>query len=827
MKMESVAGTARPVSPAGITGRQRYFLKVLGQEKLKDISVVSFTLSEKMGEPYHIDINVRHSHRLAREIVLGHQARFRMEPEDGSEPRVFWGRVTRFSHTKTTKDESHFEIVVEPHIGCLSPRTTQTYQHKSAPEIIEGILRRNGLKGHDFRFTLRRQYPQHEFRFQYQQGDWNYINILMQQEGIYSYIVPGKVGDVVVFGDDIDHYIYQPTLTALARAASGLMTDAETVSALRTHTTMVPQSYVVADYNPDQAWERFRAEANVARKDTTTYGRPYIYGTHHLDQSGAQWEAQLRHEAALAWQVVYEGESNVHGLCVGRILRTDADLPDAPHGQVMIEVTHTGARDKPYRNTYKAIPSDRRFRLKIEDDRWPKITGSLSARVTSPGRYKYAYLTQQGYYVVRFDCDYGEWPAGGESVPLRLAKPFAGALQTGFHFPAVDGTEAIIEFRDGDPNKPYISAFHHNSQHVDLVTSNDRWMSRNVIHTQGDNKFVLEDWEGEEHASLSTRHSGKSQLVLGHIVNGRREHRGNGFELRTDAQGAVRAGGGLLLSSDMQTQADGKQTDTTAALSQLQVALAQARGLAEAATIAKAEIADLKAENEWLRNSLSELKEAVMLLSSLKGIALATPDRVSVAAVKDVNITTSGGFNVNAQRNVTLASSDTLSLFAHNAGAKLYAARGKVQIQAQSDAMELVAQQNMQLTSAAGTLTLNAANGVVLSGGGTAYIKVQGDNVEIGGAGDLILKITDIDKSSPGALSLPLPKFNQTNVPSDERFILSDDITGRPLTNRPYKIQTADGRVVEGVTSDKGETSLTQNDIAQGIKLMLSKIKGT
>ena len=82
---------------------------------------------------------------------------------------------------------------------------------------------------------------------------------------------------------------------------------------------------------------------------------------------------------------------------------------------------------------------------------------------------------------------------------------------------------------------------------------------------------MLEDWEGEEHASLSTRHSGKSQLVLGHIVNGRREHRGNGFELRTDAQGAVRAGGGLLLSSDMQTQADGKQTDTTAALSQLQV----------------------------------------------------------------------------------------------------------------------------------------------------------------------------------------------------------------------------------------------------------------
>ncbi|MFP3565127.1 hypothetical protein [Paraburkholderia sp. SIMBA_030] len=84
------------------------------------------------------------------------------------------------------------------------------------------------------------------------------------------------------------------------------------------------------------------------------------------DANGAQWETQLRHEAALALQVVYDGESNIHGLRVGRILRTD--LPDAPHGQVMIEVTHTGARDKPYRNTCKAIPSGRRFCLKIEDD---------------------------------------------------------------------------------------------------------------------------------------------------------------------------------------------------------------------------------------------------------------------------------------------------------------------------------------------------------------------------------------------------------------------------------------------------------------------------
>lgn len=727
---------------------EKYFLEVLGEEQLTGISVLSFCLVERMGEPYRIEIVATHSLKLTRDVILGHEARFTMTPDDGSEPRRFRGRIRRFSHTKTTKDLSSYEIVVEPHVGCLTARTTQTYQNQRAPDIIQTILRRNGLKGHQFNFRLRRQYPQHKFRFQYQIGDWNYINILMQKEGIYSYIVAGEHGDVVVFGDDIDHYIYHPALTARNRELSGLMTGDESVSILRTHTEMVPQSYVVADYNPEQAWERFRADANVAKKDTTTFGQRYIYGTHHLDNAGAQWEAQLRHEAAFAWQVVYEGESNIYGLCVGRVLRVDTDLPDAPNGQLIVEVTHTGARDKPYRNTYKAIPSDRRFRLKIEDDRWPKISGTLSARVTSPGRYKYAYLTQQGYYVVRFDCDFGDWPAGAESVPLRLAKPFAGALQTGFHFPALDGTEAIICFHEGNPDKPYIGAFHHNSQQVDPITNQDRLMSRNRIYTQSGNEFDLEDWEGEEHVRFSTEHSGRSQLTLGHIVNHKREHRGSGFELRTDEQGAVRAGGGLMLSSDIRQQANGKHADMTEAVQQFHKLQVQARRLADLANTAKAEIADLKAESEWLKNSVNGLKEAVMLLSSPKGIAVSTPDRVSIGAGNDVNVTTGAGFNVSALKSIVMMAESTVSLFAHTLGVKLFAARGKVQIQAQSDELDMSALKDIKLTSSNGKLVLSAKEEVWIGAGGS-YVRITPHGITNATTGDWIEKALSFQKNEP------------------------------------------------------------------------------
>ncbi|MGN6323786.1 MAG: type VI secretion system Vgr family protein, partial [Dyella sp.] len=485
-----------------VTGRQSYFVDVPGTGNASALSVVSCLIIERMGEPWRITVKLTHPDALSRKDYLGKDATFTLAPE-GGESRPFHGCITKFSKLKTTKDFCAYRFVIKAHAARLRlTPASRIFQQQTAPQIIEAILRRHGFKGHQFVFKLRRTYPEHAFRLQYQISDWDYIRVLMEQEGLYSYFVPGEHGDVLVFADDIDHYLYQPTLTLPYREPAGLETQSEAILSLETHAQTVPQSFFVADYNPDQAWERFKADANVASNDTTTYGQPYVYGTGHRDQDQAKWEAQLRHEAAIAWQVVVHGESTHPGLCCARVLHTDEVLPDAPNGMMIIEVVHTGARDKAYRNTFKAIPADRRFRLPLNDATWPKIQGTLSARVTSPSQYKYAYLTKAGYYVVRFDLDFDAWNPGGESVPLRLAKPFAGKLQTGMHFPALDGDEAVIEFRDGDPNKPYIAAFHHHSQSVDLITNQDRWMSRNVIRTQADNKLEMEDWEGQEHVKL-------------------------------------------------------------------------------------------------------------------------------------------------------------------------------------------------------------------------------------------------------------------------------------------------------------------------------------
>lgn len=802
-----------------IPGRQAYFLDVPGTDSATQLSVVSFEATEKMGEPNVVRIVLTHPEQLARADYLSRDAVFRIVPDDGVQ-KMFSGYIERFSTVQTTKDFRKYEIVLKSPIGRLAAVTnTRIYQHQSTPDIIASILRRHGLREHQFSFRLRRPYLKHLFRFQYRIDDLAYMQMLMQKAGIYCYTVETGHGAQVVFGDDIDHYIYDPQLIVPYREAAGLEAGGvEAITVLKTHTQTVPQSFIVADYNPEQAWERFRDEANVAPQDPTTYGQPYVYGTNHLDQQGAKWEAQLRHEAALARQVVYEGESTGLTLQCARVVETDAALPDAPKGQVVVAITHSGARDKPYANRYKAIPADRRFRLELKPETWPKIAGTLSARICSPDKYTYGYLNAAGYYVVRFDVDFSDWPKGGESVPLRLAKPFAGKLQTGMHFVALDNDEAIVTFRDGDPDKPEISGFHHHSQARDLVTSDRRWLSRNVIRTQKNNKLRMEDWTGQEGIKLSTEHSGKSQLNLGYLVNQKLEYRGEGYELRTSGYGAIRAGKGMYISAHDRPDATGKQLDMQEAKTHLAEAFSLMQGLEQTAQAVQAYANQIEEQRQWLRNHVDQLKQAIILASAPAGIALTSGDNFQISAATNLIATAMHNVDVGSGRSLTMSAANGASLLAVNEDVRITAAKADVHTVAHAGQIVSTSAKDMRLTSVGGTVHVAAQEALILSCGGT-YIKLTSSGVEIGSPGAATFKCSSISRPGPASLADSFPPLGNIG-PNTRKFVLHYD--GREtdvLKNFRYRLHKENGAVIEGVSSDTGETSVALSEIAEIVRV--------
>jgi type VI secretion system secreted protein VgrG len=224
--------------------------------------------------------------------------------------------------------------------------------------------------------------------------------------------------------------------------------------------------------------------------------------------------------------------------------------------------------------------------------------------------------------------------------------------------------------------------------------------------------------------------------------------RGRGYELRTDEKGHLRAGGGMLVSADSQPQAQGQQTEMQPATSQFSLTQAQAQELADAALTAKAEVADLKSENEWLKNELADLKEAVLALSSPHGIGMATPGRMMVSTGKDLSVATSSGFNVNAFGKIAMAAKEAVSLFAHSSGIKLLAARGKVQVQALTDSLDMASKNDVFIRSTNGKVIIEAKDELLFKCGGS-YLSIKPHSFTNATQGDYVERALSWQKSDP------------------------------------------------------------------------------
>ncbi|SAK98075.1 Rhs element Vgr protein [Caballeronia catudaia] len=104
-----------------------------------------------------------------------------------------------------------------------------------------------------------------------------------------------------------------------------------------------------------------------------------------------------------------------------------------------------------------------------------------------------------------------------------------------------------------------------------------------------------------------------------------------------------------------------------------------------------------------------------------------------------------------------------MSIFAQRLGLKLFAAKGPVEIQAQSDAMSLVADKDVTIASVNGRTTISAAKELTLECGG-AFVQLKDGNITLGGPGDLFFKVITIQKQGTASMKpdLTLPSSSGT-----------------------------------------------------------------
>ncbi|HBH7342382.1 TPA: type VI secretion system tip protein VgrG [Escherichia coli] len=803
-------------------------LKIRGLQS--PVDVLTFTGREQLNAPFRYDIEFTSTDKaITPESVLMQDGAFSLTapPVQGmpvmTPLRTLYGVITGFKHLSSSQDEARYEVRLEPRMALLTrSRQNAIYQNLTVPQIVEKILReRHQMRGQDFVFNLKSEYPAREQVMQYGEDDLTFVSRLLSEVGIwFRFATDARLKiEVIEFYDDQSGY--ERGLTLPLRHPSGLHDGAtEAVWGLNTAYSVVEKSVSTRDYNYRTATAEMMTEQHDATGgDNTTYGEAYHYADNFLQkgdkeaaESGAFY-ARIRHERYLNEQAILKGQSTSSLLMPGLEIRIQGD--DAPavfrKGVLVTGVTASAARDRSYELTFTAIPYSERYGYRPALIPRPVMAGTLPARVTSTVKNDiYAHIDKDGRYRVNLDFDRDTWKPGYESLWVRQSRPYAGDTY-GLHLPLLAGTEVSIAFEEGNPDRPYIAGVKHDSAHTDHVTIQN--YKRNVLRTPANNKIRLDDERGKEHIKVSTEYGGKSQLNLGHLVDAGKEQRGEGFELRTDLWGAVRAKKGIFISADAQDKAQGQVLDMQAAIAQLENALSIAKNLSQAAEVAKAHSADLSG-HESLNKALSELAGAGIVLSAPKGVGVVSPRAVRLGSGESsVGLMAGTNVDLSAMKKITLAAGESVGIFAHKKGIKLYANQGKVEAEAQNDGMHLTSRKEMEICSTESRVEITAKEELVLSCGG-AYIKLSNGGVEIGGPRNILLKSSNVQKMGALSLLAQMAELPESYNPLQYKgkFQVIDEITKEPLTNTNYAIKREDGSVEYGVTDDNGYTHQVKND---------------
>lgn len=755
-----------------------HLLSVKGCEA--GLDVLAFEGDEALSQPFRYRIEFTSAdHAISKEMMLMKAASLTLQAPvaqgfgiNVQQPvRVIQGVVTGFERLSTSRDETHYALTLQPRLALLN-RSHQNaiYQDQSVPQIVEKILReRHGLRGQDFLFSLTKTYPRREQVMQYGEDDLRFITRLLGEVGIwFRFTADTRLHiDVAEFCDSQQGYekgLTLPSVPPSGQQSAGV--DAVWEMACRHR--VVEQQVSTRDYNYREATADMNAQVDVTRGETTTFGEAYHWGDNYLTagnvhdrhpapESGAFY-ARLRHERYLNGQTRMQATTSCPTLCPGQVLKVTGGEEVAREfaDGVLVTAMHSHARrDADFAVEFAGIPDSPDVGYRPEPGARPVMAGTLPARVTSTRENDtYGHIEKHGRYRVNMLFDRARWETGFESLWVRQSRPYAGDTY-GLHLPLLAGTEVAIGFEDGNPDRPYIAGVLHDSAHGDHVTiRNDK---RNVLRTPANNKIRLDDERGKEHIKVSTEYGGKSQLNLGHLVDAEKQPRGDGFELRTDSWGAIRAQKGMFISADGQAQAQGQVLAMEPAVSLLKGAVNQVTEWGSLTQTHHNVIPDTGPLSA-LTTGASDLKQPTLLMSAPQGIAAVTPETTLLHSGNGLYLQSLGEVNITTAQRCSLNASQAISLLAQQEGMRLVSAKGPLQVESHGDILSLTALKDITVQSTQGHLQLTAKNGITLGCGG-AYIRLtpQGE-VQIHGPGVISLK-GQHDLQGPVSEAFPLPEL--------------------------------------------------------------------
>ena len=212
-------------------------------------------------------------------------------------------------------------------------------------------------------------------------------------------------------------------------------------------------------------------------------------------------------------------------------------------------------------------------------------------------------------------------------------------------------------------------------------------------------------------------------------------------------------------------------------------------------------------------------RQALMLLASPNGIALTTPEDIVLQASQDIAESAQGSINLSAQKNIIAHAQDKVSLFAAQKGLKAFAAKGKVELQAQDDAIEAIARKVIKLISTEDKIEITSPKEIVLTAGGS-QLKINGDGIFTTTGGKFESKAGQHSFVGGATVNAELPKMPESGMYS-MRFDLSQIFDPNILKNMKYKLINHSKKIEAEYEFEQQSSARVYSDAVDNVELSL------
>ncbi len=444
-----------------------------GLPSSKAAHVVSALISEAMGEPFAVDLTVRTVESLEPAQVLGQSLTLSVNVV-GQPARQFNGLVSELSFQRGDKKHALYRLTLRPWLWFLSRATNcRIFQQLSIPDILRQVFRLHGFT--DVEESLSGTYAVRDYVVQYRESDLNFVSRLMQEEGIYYYFKHASTTHSLVLCDSSAAHESNPGFEVLPFLPPDRQRSEQVDHVNRLEATSRVESGILAtgDFNFEQALavESLRVSRTLP-SSTHAHGsyEAFDYPGEYTELKEGEDRLRIRLEEQESALERFVGHSNSRGIAAGRLLTLEKHPLDRFNVEYLIvsmtlhaenhDLESGGSGTSVIACDFAAMDAKLQFRAPRSAPK-PVVHGAQTAVVVGPEKEE-IFTDEYGRVKVKFHWDRAPGANENSSCWIRVSQLWAGVGFGGLHVPRI-GQEVIVEFLEGDPDRPIITGRVYNS----------------------------------------------------------------------------------------------------------------------------------------------------------------------------------------------------------------------------------------------------------------------------------------------------------------------------------------------------------------------------